>query len=64
MRLENPEKYGRLTIRAIGESVGFQSVSTFTAAFQKATGLTPAVYMKYSAGQRNEADKATDKKRK
>lgn len=63
-RLENPEKYGRLTIRAIGESVGFQSVSTFTAAFQKETGLTPAVYMKYSAGQRNEADKATDKKRK
>lgn len=45
-RLENKEEYGHLTLQAVGESVGFKSVSNFIAAFKKTTGLTPSTYQK------------------
>lgn len=40
------ENYGQYTMQWIAESVGIKSKSTFVAAFKKATGLTPSVFMK------------------
>lgn len=45
-RLADFKTYGRHTINAIGQSVGFKSNTTFSAVFRKQTGMTPSVYQK------------------
>ncbi len=44
-RLVDPA-YANLTVKAVGESVGFRSQSSFTAVFRKHTGLSPSIYQK------------------
>lgn len=51
-RMEDREHYGNHTIRAIAESVGYRSQSTFISAFSRFTGLKPGVYLKM-ASERN-----------
>ena len=43
-RLDDIENYGNFTIKAIGESVGYKSQTTFVTAFTKETGLKPSLY--------------------
>ncbi|MGI6222690.1 MAG: helix-turn-helix domain-containing protein [Prevotella sp.] len=45
-RLADTQHFGQYTIKAIGESVGFKSQTSFTNIFKKATGITPAMYQK------------------
>lgn len=45
-RLADTRLYGQYTIKAIGESVGFKSQTSFTNIFKKATGITPAMYQR------------------
>lgn len=45
-RLMDHAKYGHLTIRAIGEELGFKSYSNFIDTFRKITGMTPSTYRK------------------
>lgn len=45
-RLLVEEGNSRLTVKAIGESAGFKSQSSFTSVFRKSTGLTPSIYQK------------------
>lgn len=52
-RMADITAYGNYTIQAIGESVGFRSVSNFVATFKKHTGLTPSFYQKMSMEQGN-----------
>lgn len=56
MRLADEENYGHLTIRAIGESVGFKSTSTFTGVFRRITGLTPSIYQEKARRQKKIED--------
>jgi len=44
-RFSDQEQYGKLTIEAIGASVGFKSRSNFAVTFKKFTGLTPSQYL-------------------
>ena len=44
--LSDPANYGHLTIKAIGESVGYRSASTFISVFSRQTGLKPSIYHK------------------
>ncbi len=46
LRIKDTEHYGRLTIKAIGESVGYKSQATFITAFTRFTGLKPSLYQK------------------
>lgn len=46
LRLADREKFGHLTIEAIGESVGFKSRTWFATTFKKVTGLTPREFQK------------------
>ena len=39
-------RYGHLTVKAVGESVGYRSHATFVNMFKKTTGLTPSLYQK------------------
>lgn len=43
-RLEDTEKYGNYTIKAVAESVGYKSQATFISVFTKDTGLKPSLY--------------------
>ncbi len=45
-RLTSDPAYQSLTIKSIGESVGFKSASNFVIAFKKITGMTPSLYQK------------------
>lgn len=55
-RLADTENYGSMVIRAIGESVGFKSQSTFLAAFKKITGMTPSLYLKLAKEEKTRPD--------
>ena len=44
-RMNDHERYGHLTIEAIGHSVGYKSNSSFIAAFKRYTGLKPSEYL-------------------
>lgn len=55
-RLADTENYGSMVIRAIGESVGFKSQSTFLAAFKKITGMTPSLYLKLAKEEKTRSD--------
>lgn len=46
IRLSDTEHYGKYTIKAIAESVGYKSQTTFISAFMKSTGLKPGIYQK------------------
>lgn len=46
LRLADREKFGHLTIEAVGESVGFKSRTWFATTFKKVTGLTPREFQK------------------
>lgn len=45
-RLMDTVNYGNLTIKAIGESVGYKSQASFIDSFKKITGITPSIYQK------------------
>lgn len=47
-RIMDYDAWGHLTIKSIGESVGFKSAANFIAAFKKVTGMTPSVFMNIS----------------
>ena len=46
MQRLNDERYSNFTIKAIAESVGYRSQSSFIAAFTKQTGIKPSIYQK------------------
>lgn len=50
--LDDYEHYGHLTIKAISESVGYKSHSTFITVFVKQTGLKPSLYQSLSRSRR------------
>lgn len=45
-RMSDKEKYGNLTLEALGRSVGFKSNSNFIKTFKRVTGLTPSAYLR------------------
>ena len=46
IRLDDKEKYGNYTMKAIGESLGYKSQANFIESFRKITGVTPSIYLK------------------
>ena len=54
-RLADDARYARLTIAAVGQSVGYRSQTTFINQFKKHTGLTPSVYQKFAREDRRQA---------
>ena len=50
-RLTDRTNYGNFTMKAIAESVGFKSYTTFVNAFKKITGITPSIYQKIAIKQ-------------
>lgn len=53
--LSDTANYGHLTIKAIGESVGYRSSSTFISVFTRQTGLKPSIYQKLSQEKERES---------
>lgn len=47
-KLETGTDYDNLTVDAIAESVGIKSRATFTSAFKRETGMTPAQYIRFA----------------
>ena len=45
-RLADRKNYGNYTIKAIAESVGYKSNTTFVNAFKELTGMPPSVFLK------------------
>jgi AraC-like DNA-binding protein len=45
-RMNDTDKYGRQTIEAIAEGVGFKSRTSFVTAFKRVTGVTPSEFHK------------------
>lgn len=43
-RFADTEHYGNLTMKAVAESVGFKSYSSFVSVFRKVTGISPSLY--------------------
>lgn len=43
-RFADTEHYGNLTMKAVAESVGFKSYSSFVNVFRKVTGISPSLY--------------------
>ena len=56
IRLEDTENYGNFTIRAIAESVGYKSQTTFITAFTRQTGLKPGIYQKLARDRAQQAN--------
>lgn len=50
-RILDVDDYGKLTIQAIAESVGYRSPSGFVQIFKKATGFTPSMFQKLALSQ-------------
>lgn len=48
LRLADTIHYGNYTVKAIGESLGYKSHTSFINVFRKITGLTPSQYQKIS----------------
>lgn len=48
-RFADKKNYGHLTMKAVGESVGFRSYTSFVNIFRKVTGITPSIYCKMAA---------------
>ena len=48
-RFADTEHYGNLTMKAVAESVGFKSYTSFVNIFRNITGLTPSLYQKMAA---------------
>lgn len=51
IRLRNTAEYGNYTIKAVAESVGYKSHTTFIATFKKMTGINPSTYQKIAQKQ-------------
>lgn len=51
-RLENGTEYNNLTVDAISESIGIRSRATFTSAFKRETGMTPAQYIRFAKSRK------------
>lgn len=51
IRLMNTAEYGNYTIKAIAESVGYKSHTSFISIFKKVTGITPSIYQKIAKGE-------------
>ena len=47
-RLMDEDTYGKLTIKAISESVGYKSQANFITVFTRITGIKPSMYQKLS----------------
>lgn len=45
-RLADDKTYGKLTIKAIAESVGYNSINNFIIAFKRIVGITPSAYQR------------------
>lgn len=57
LRLADEGEYSKYTVRAIGESVGFNSYSTFTTVFRRHTGLTPSMYQAKIKEEKSHTDR-------
>lgn len=55
-RLVDDDGYGHLTVKAVGESVGYRSHATFVNMFRKITGLTPSLYQKMARSANIDTD--------
>lgn len=52
LRRQQRMLYGRMTIEAVAQSVGFRSRTNFATVFKKVTGLTPSEYIRTAARRR------------
>lgn len=52
-RFSDDRNYGNLTVKAVGESVGYRSHATFVNIFKRTTGLTPSLYNKMARNSRD-----------
>lgn len=50
-RLMNTDAYGQYTIKAVAESVGYKSATTFILIFKQHTGINPSTYQKIAQKQ-------------
>lgn len=53
-RLADTDCFGSYTVKAVGESVGFKSQSTFIKVFRKNMGMPPSVYQKIAEMEKAE----------
>ena len=51
-RLSDDENYSQLTIAAIANTVGYNSMNNFITVFKRITGMTPSKYRQLSLKQR------------
>ena len=49
--MDNPERYGNITIEAIASGTGFKSRTTFVNAFKRETGLKPSEYLRMAVSK-------------
>ena len=49
--MDEPARYGNLTIEAIASGTGFKSRTTFVNAFKRETGLKPSEYLRMAAAK-------------
>ncbi|MBD5357791.1 MAG: helix-turn-helix transcriptional regulator [Bacteroides sp.] len=58
-RLDGENKYAMLTIKAIGQSVGYKSHSSFVRAFKQIVGMNPSDYQKIAQKNKNQQESNT-----